>query len=239
MSRTNNEIILEVCVDSVESARAAQAGGAQRIELCADLASGGTTPSAAMIYAVRNAVEIDLHVMIRPRAGDFTYSADEFDVMERDIFLAIKAGVEGVVFGILKEDRTVDRRRTAILVDLCLPLQVTFHRAFDITPDPFKALADLTGCGITHVLTSGGKRTAPEGAALIREMCVKNRLPIIAGSGIHCGNVRALIEETDVREVHVLSSVSRIVAYPNATLFDAMRWVVDAEMVREIVSLIH
>lgn len=234
-------MLLEVCVDSVESACAAETGGAQRVELCAALCDGGVTPSAGTIEAVRAAVGIAMHVMIRPRAGDFCYSDTEFAVMKRDILYAKAAGADGVVFGLLKDDRTVDLRRSRELAELAAPLAVTFHRAFDITPAPFPALADVLRTGASHLLTSGGQRTAAEGIFMIREMQHRSegKISIIAGSGIDKNNARKLMMDAGVFELHVLSSVSRIVTYPGSTLFDAQRWVVDAAAVTDMVRAMH
>jgi copper homeostasis protein len=231
-------MILEVCIDSVESARAAAEGGAHRIELCADLHAGGVTPSAGLIASARRAASIILHVMIRPRAGDFCYNADEFGIMKQDILSAKKAGADGVVFGILHEDNTVDVDRTSKLVAFAHPMAVTFHRAFDIVPDPMQGFEDVIRTGAARLLTSGCRQTAPEGAGLICELQLRSagRIALIAGSGVYKNNVRALVDETGVAEVHVLSSVSRIVSYPTATLFDAKRWVVEAAAVKEIVE---
>src|ERR1700722_9456528 len=136
-------ILVEVCVDSVPSAVAAERGGAARIELCSDLVEGGITPSAGLIETVRSAVTLPVHVMIRPRGGDFYYDADEFDSMRRDIAAAKRLGVSGVVFGILDVNANVDVVRTHQLLDLARPLEVTFHRAFDMSSDLFRALDEV------------------------------------------------------------------------------------------------
>jgi copper homeostasis protein len=198
------ELILEVCVDSVDSAIAAQRGGAHRIELCSNLLDGGVTPSAGLIAAVRRALSIELYVMIRPRGGDFSYSSDEVEVMERDIQVAKDRGANGIVLGALRVDGAVDVERTRQFVDSSAPLGVTFHRAFDMSADLFRSLRDVREAGVRRVLTSGGKQTAVEGAEVLASLVKASggATAIIAGSGIDESNIVALIEKTGVHQVH-------------------------------------
>ena len=200
-----DELTLEVCVDSVDSAIAAERGGAHRVELCSNLFEGGVTPSAGLIDAVRRALSIDLYIMIRPRGGDFYYSKEEIDAMERDIVAAKERGANGIVSGMLKVDGDVDVEGTRRLVDLSAPLGVTFHRAFDMTADLVRSMVDVRAAGVHRVLTSGGKQTAAEGAeALTVLVKAANGAPtIVAGGGINETNVRGLIEKTGVRQIHV------------------------------------
>ena len=198
-------MIVEACVDSVESALAAERGGAARLELCDALFDGGTTPSAGMIAACRERVSIPVFVIIRPRGGGFVYSDDELDVMRRDIVAARGLGADGVVIGALGTDGTVDVAQTRSLVDVAGDLAVTFHRAFDFTPAPGPALESLISAGVSRVLTSGGAPTAREGipgiAALVRQ--AGDRLVVMAGGGVKEENVREIVDGTGVREVHV------------------------------------
>ncbi|GAA4442786.1 copper homeostasis protein CutC [Pontibacter saemangeumensis] len=201
---SKQELALEICIDSVASALAAERGGAQRVELCDYLVGGGTTPSAGMIAVVRRHIQISLHVLIRPRRGDFLYSEEEFEVMKRDIAVCRELGADGVVIGMLKADGTIDMDRTRELIALAQPLSVTFHRAFDLTPDPYKALDDLLQLEVQRLLTSGQQETALQGVDLIRELQerAKGKLIIMPGSGVNPGNVREIIARTGVNEVH-------------------------------------
>jgi copper homeostasis protein len=200
----NLPISVEIVVDSVASARAAERGGAIRLELCSSLIEGGVTPSAGLIELTRAAVTIGVFVMIRPRGGDFYYDAEEFEIMQRDIAAAKRLGADGVVFGLLDVNGNIDIVRTRELVELARPLGVTFHRAFDMTPDLFRALEDICGAGVDRLLTSGGEQTAPQGSVIIAKLVEKahGRIAIMPGSGIKPENARALVEQTGVRELH-------------------------------------
>jgi copper homeostasis protein len=204
------KILLEISVESVEAAAAAERGGADRIELCDNLSVGGLTPQAALIRAVRQQIEIPIFVMIRPRAGDFVYSPAEFAQMKKSIAAAKASGASGLVLGILKPDRSVDIDDTCELVDLAQPLPVTFHRAFDASPDLSQALEDVVRSGASRILTSGGAASAPEGSGNIRMLVAAagERVTIIPGAGINAGNILQLAAATRAREFHSgLSSV--------------------------------
>lgn len=205
MTANRSNILVEVCVDSVASAVAAQRGGSLRIELCSGLVEGGITPSAGLIEVTLGAVTIPIQVMIRPRGGDFCYDPDEFETMRRDIALAKRLGVNGVVFGILDVAGKVDIARARQLADEARPLAVTFHRAFDMTSDLFRALEDVCATGADRLLTSGGEATAPEGQETIRQLVTKaqGRIGIMPGGGILPENVRSLVEYTGVTQFHV------------------------------------
>ena len=228
--------LLEICVDSVESAIAAQEGGADRVELCANLNEDGTTPSTGMIEVARKNLTIGLQVMIRPRGGDFCYSAREFEIMQKDVAVAKTLGADGVVFGILNSNRTIDVVRTRELIELARPLQVTFHRAFDVAVAPLPALETLIELRVERLLTSGQARTAMEGLALITQLAQKaaGRISIVPASGINAENVRRIIQMSGVQEVHVGSAVTRVKKDSPAERFAAARGMVEAQKVREL-----
>src|SRR5580704_1819816 len=201
----SDPILIEVCVDSVASAVAAQRGGAGRVELCSDLLEGGVTPSAGLIELVRARTSIGLQVMIRPRGGDFCYTPEEFETMRRDITISKKLGADGVVMGILNADGSVDTERTRQLVELARPLNVTFHRAFDMSADLFLALVDICRTGAARLLTSGGEQTAGQAVPMIARLvkAARSRIAIMACGGIDDHNAVSIIEQTGVREIHV------------------------------------
>ena len=204
-------VLLEICIDSVESALAAQEGGADRVELCSALFEGGLTPSAGLLEVVRERLKIGVAAMIRPRGGDFCYSADEFAVMERDLVFAKEVGADVIVLGLLNPDGTVDRERTRRLVDLARPLQVTFHRAFDMARDPYEALDAVLELGVERLLTSGQEKSAVEGMELIAELVRRagDRLVVMPGGGITERNLKKVLASTGAREIHGSASGTR------------------------------
>ncbi len=207
---TSRSILLEVLVESVESARAAVTGGADRLEVCQNLFEGGTTPSAGLVTALHRTVPLPLHVMIRPRGGDFCYSEEEFEVMRQDLRILKGLGASGVVLGLLNPNGTVDTVRTAELIAMARPLSVTFHRAIDMTRDVFEALEALAELGVDRVLTSGGEASVIEGAEVIAEMVRRagNRIGVMPGGGIRERNVERVLRITGAREIHVSGSKS-------------------------------
>ncbi len=196
--------LLEISVDGVEKAVAAERGGADRIELCADLSVGGLTPSRELLRSVREKVHIPIYSMIRPRAGDFVYSDFEFAEMENSIAVATECGMDGVVVGVLQKGFKIDVPRTRKLVDLARPLPVTFHRAFDECADLLKALEDVIQTEAARILTSAGAKTALQGAAKLAELvaAARDRIVILPGAGITHSNVAKVAEKTGAIEFH-------------------------------------
>jgi len=196
--------LIEIATSDFLTTKSAVEGGADRIELCANLAEGGTTPSYAHIKKCREAFDIALFPIIRPRGGDFLYTKDEFEIMKNDIKLCKELGCEGIVIGLLNMDGTIDMTRTSELIELAYPLEVTFHRAFDRCKDPFAALEELIEIGCQRILTSGQKPTVSEGVDLIAELNKKadDRIIILPGSGVRKGNIKMLAEKTGCIEFH-------------------------------------
>ena len=194
----------EICVESTAGMRAAREAGADRVELCANLVEGGTTPSLGAIRAARAVPDLRLHVMIRPRGGDFLYDEDEIGQMLADIVTAKVEGADGVVFGLLLPDGRIDAGRTARLIEAARPMAVTFHRAFDLAEDPKAALDTLIDLGVERLLTSGQEDNAFKGAGLIRELIHRadGRIIVMPGGGITIGNARAVARQTGCREMH-------------------------------------
>ncbi len=217
-------MIFEVCLQSVDDAVAAQAGGAQRVELCAALVEGGITPSLGTIQACRDAVDIDIMVMIRPRGGDFDYTEWELDSMAKDIAHCKKIGVTGVVFGMLEHDGQVARTQVQRMVEEAgKNLSVTFHRAFDVSAEPFAALETLVELGVDRVLTSGQAATVPEGKDLIRQLVERatGRIGILPGCGIVPESVAELVAYTGVSEFHATAfgTVESKMRYQNPEVY--------------------
>jgi copper homeostasis protein len=214
-------ILLEACVDTVDSAVAAESAGAGRVELCAGLVEGGTTPSAGLIAEVRERTSLPVFVMVRPRGGDFVYGAPDRAVMLRDVAAARAAGAHGIVSGALRRDGAIDEGLTGALVEAAAPLPFTFHRAFDLTPDLSAALDALCAQGVARVLTSGGAERALAGAdriaALVRQSA--GRLAILAGGGVRARHAAELVRRTGVGEVH--ARPTRPVSSPGRLLVTA------------------
>ncbi len=205
--------LVEAYVDQLETACAAERYGAGRLELCGP-GEGGLTPSPTLLYEVRSAVRIPVHVMIRPRTGDFVYTAEEFAAMRAGIATAKAAGAVGVVFGMTHADGTLDIVRMAELVTLARPLRVGIHRAFDRAPDPEVALDQVIALGIAVVLTSGHAESAEQGIPTLARLVTRaaGRTVILAGGGVRAPNVRRIIRETGVHEVHARASDPEVFA---------------------------
>ena len=195
---------IEICTNSVTSCLEAQKGGAYRVELCAGIPEGGTTPSYGEIAVAREMLSIKLNVIIRPRGGDFLYSDVEHQVMLRDIEMAKELGVDGVVIGCLTADGEIDIERNKELIDAAKGMSITFHRAFDMCKDPFKSLEQIISLGCERILTSGQQPTAIEGVSLLKELVDKagNRIIIMPGSGVNEDNIATLAKETSAKEFH-------------------------------------
>jgi copper homeostasis protein len=237
--------LIEVCVDSVESALGAQQGGADRVELCDNLLEGGTTPSAGAIAVTRERLRIGLHVIIRPRGGDFCHSEAELGSMRHDIDVAKRLGADGVVFGLLQPDGSVDVARTRELVELARPLPVTFHRAFDVARDPEEALEQIVGLGIERLLTTGQEPSVMEGLDLVAALVKQagSRLIVMPG-GVNERNVARVLAATGAREVHVTGtrSVESPMRHRNERVFmggvlrppEYSREITDPEAIRQL-----
>ncbi|MCF2591560.1 copper homeostasis protein CutC [Prevotella hominis] len=209
------EFKFEICANSVESCLAAQEGGADRVELCAGIPEGGTTPSYGEIKLARKLLtKTKLHVIIRPRGGDFLYTPLELERMEEDIRICRELGVDGVVFGCLTEEGEIDREANRRLVELARPMSVTFHRAFDRTADPMKALEDIISLGCNRILTSGQQPKAIDGISLLAQLEKKLKeyplppIQLLAGSGINEENIRQIFDATGIHEYHFSARVN-------------------------------
>jgi len=196
--------LLEIAVASVERVRAAERAGAHRLELCANLEVGGLTPKVELIRGVRSTVKLPIHVLVRPRAGNFVYSRDEFARMKEQITALHGENVQGIVTGVLRPDGSVDTQRTRELVALASPMQVTFHRAFDETKDLPAALEAIVRTGAHRVLTSGGAADAQCGAPVLRSLIQQagDRIIILPGGGLHPGNLAEVAHATGASELH-------------------------------------
>ena len=201
---------LEVVATSLESLESAIEGGADRIELCSNLFCGGTTPSAGLIQAAISESSVPVHILIRPRPGDFCYNKAEMNLICRDIEFAKQSGAAGIVCGFLLPDGNIDKEITELIAELASPLSVTFHRAFDVSRDPFQALEDIIEAGCQRLLTSGQKNTAIEGRDLISQLVkhAGDRIIIMPGSGVNADNIQQL-KETGAHEFHMSGSVNR------------------------------
>jgi copper homeostasis protein len=232
-------ITLEIAVFNYQSALNAAGAGADRIEVCDNMHEGGTTPSYGTIKQLKRQLNIPVFAMIRARGGDFLYSGNEFEVMQKDLELFKKLGCEGVVFGFLKADGTVDKMNTSRFVELAYPMEVTFHRAFDRAVDPFMAMEDIIDCGCQRILTSGQKPVVDEGLSLVKGLVEKagERIIILPGSGVRSGNIKELAIQSGAVELH--SSARKIerslMQFTNELMQETLDLVsVDVEEIRKM-----
>lgn len=238
-------MIVEICANSLESAINAEKAGAHRIELCTELAVGGITPSYGLLKKVMDTITIPVHVLIRPRSGDFTYSDEEFNIMKQDILLSKQLGCAGIVSGILHADNSIDIERTKALVALSKPLSFTFHRAFDWVNTPLEAMNKLTVIGVDRVLTSGQKASAEKGIQLLKNLKERDTITILPGGGINIQNID-LFKKIGFDEVH-LSAASQHqttvvpkVSMNSLKLFDETKIVrSDVKKIKEILKKLH
>ena len=240
------KILLEICCGSIDDAIQAEKGGADRVELCSALFLGGLTPSIGTIQEAKRRLRIPVMAMVRPRAGGFCYTEAEMATMERDAEEAMASGADGVVFGALRADGRIDAKRTKRMCKRIGQRQAVFHRAFDVTPDPFEALEQLVDLGITRILTSGQKDTVPEGTELIARLVKRagKRIEILPGGGIRPYNVREIVDKTGCRQVHLTAwgtvTDTSTHARPDVTFGGALHppedqyEMTDAKLVREI-----
>ncbi|MCI8559969.1 MAG: copper homeostasis protein CutC [Dorea sp.] len=196
---------LEVCVDSVESALNAQAGGADRLEVCSNLIIGGTTPGVSQFKQIRDICEIELRVLIRPRFGDFLYTDAEFQMMKEDILMFGELGADGIAVGCLKADGSMDMEQMRALRECAGPMKLTMHRAFDVCRDPYEALEEAVGLGIDTILTSGQAAVCTEGIRILERLVSKagDQIEVMAGSGVNAGVIRQMVERTHVLSFHM------------------------------------
>jgi copper homeostasis protein len=243
-------VLLEICCGSIDDAIEAEKGGADRVELCSALFLGGLTPSLGTIQEAKRRLKIPIMVMVRPRAGGFAYSEAELASMERDAEAAVENGADGVVFGILQSDGGIDISRCRQIRRLIGKRQAVFHRAFDVTPDPFEALEQLVDMGITRVLTSGQKESAPEGVELIQKLVerARDRIEILPGGGIQAWNLKEMVERSGCRQVHLTAGKmvfdTSTQARPALTFGGALHppedryQVTDAQLVRQLSAML-
>lgn len=198
---------LEICTNSYQSAKNAQVAGAHRIELCSALSVGGITPSYGLIACAVNSLDMDIFVLIRPRSGDFSYSEEEFKIIKKDIEVCKNLGCDGIVSGVLNKDHTLDVERTKGLIELSKPMAFTFHRAFDLVPNPMDTLEQLITIGADRILTSGQEHKAINGLNLLLDLKAqaRNRIIVLPGSGINSENA-STFKNSGFTEIHCSAS---------------------------------
>lgn len=236
MSSECDAIVLEVCIDRFASAEAAVRGGADRIEVCGALGAEGVSPSIGLVEQCMTLSGVSHMVMVRPHEGGFCYVESDIQTMLTDIARIKVTGAEGIVIGALQSDQSIDRETCRRLIDAARPMEVTFHRAFDVTPEPLRALDALIELGCDRLLTSGQAALAVDGAVVIRDLVQRagNDLQVMAGAGIKRQNVRALVESTGVREIHVSGSALELATQRGEVCFGRQSRVTHEEKVRAV-----
>lgn len=232
---------LEVIAFTIESCTIIERAGAHRIELCDNPGEGGTTPPFGFLKLARKLVSIELYPMIRPRGGDFLYSADEFEIMKQEIKICKELGCDGVVIGLLNTDGTVDKKRTALLIEMAYPMGVTFHRAFDRTRDGFEAMETLIEIGCERILTSGLQPDVNAGAAMLTQLikAADDRIIIMPGSGVKSTNIAELAKQTGAVEFHTSARTvaASAMSYQNQLMKEELNAVIaDAN---EVMACLH
>ena len=236
-------MLLEIIAFNIQSCATIQNAGAQRIELCGNPTEGGTTPSYGFIKAAREVTGIQLFPIIRPRGGDFLYSNEEFEIMKSEIKLCKEFGCDGVVIGLLNADGTIDKKRTAALVSLAYPLEVTFHRAFDRVKDMYIALEDVIEAGCGRILTSGLFPTAEQGMGNLQKLveAAKNRIVIMPGSGVRSDNINNIAQKTGASEFHSSARIlsASLMQHYNKNMNETLEYnTVDEDEVKKLVTAI-
>jgi len=236
-------MLLEIIAFNIQSCATIQNAGAQRIELCGNPTEGGTTPSYGFIKAAREVTGIQLFPIIRPRGGDFLYSNEEFEIMKSEIKLCKEFGCDGVVIGLLNADGTIDKKRTAALVSLAYPLEVTFHRAFDRVKDMYIALEDVIEAGCGRILTSGLFPTAEQGMGNLQKLveAANNRIVIMPGSGVRSDNINIIAQKTGASEFHSSARIlsASLMQHYNKNINETLEYnTVDEDEVKKLVTAI-
>ncbi|NOZ40633.1 MAG: copper homeostasis protein CutC [Planctomycetes bacterium] len=229
-------VLLEICIDSIESALAAKEGGADRLEVCSSLAGGGTTPSLGLVKQCVADIQLPVMMMIRPHEGGFVYQENDLEAMLTDIESAQSIGVRGVVFGALTAERQIDLEQCQRLLTAATSLQTTFHRAFDLVVDPIQSLNQLIELRFDRLLTSGQTASAQAGIPLIRQLCdhAQERITLLAGAGVNSQNAQQIVTATGVCELHASASVLGSGQSQGNVQFGTDRRVTSVELVRAI-----
>ncbi len=232
-------MLLEICANSYQSVKNAKDAGIKRIELCSELSIGGITPSYGLIKQVLQISDIDKHILIRPRSGNFCYTHEEFSIIKNDIEICKDLGCQGIVSGVLNSNKTIDIDRTRDLLDLSKPLSFTFHRAFDLVPNPEEGLKQLIDLGVNRVLTSGQHQKAINGLETLKKLKqqAENKIIILIGGGVSSENAR-VFRDAGFNEIH--SSASKIMTTEASKHFgNTKQTVSNPKEINAILKIIH